>query len=144
MASTNKFLITLGDGADPEVFAHPCGANARSVKFTNNLGEEVTLDCDDPLGQPASIERWLESQDTSLSISGRLKRESRDTWRAWSDDAAIKNIRVELDNNVTDAGGFWELPAYLQNFDLSAEGKATVSFTAEIVGAGKRVWTAAT
>lgn len=146
---TDKFLISLGDGATPtEAFAHPCGANARSVTFTNNLGEEVTLDCSDPVGQPAAIQRWMESQDTSLTISGRVARESWDTWRAWADaasyEAAIKNIRIEVDNNATDGGGFWELPAVLQSLELGTEGKSTVSFTAQIVGAGRRIWTDAT
>lgn len=138
---TDQLLITLGDGGGPEVFAHPCGANARNVTFTNNLGEEVTLDCADPLGTAAAIQRWVESQDTTISISGRVARESWDTWRAWMDDATPKNIRVEVDNLLANGGGYWELPAYLQQFEMGAEGKGTMSFTASIVGAGRRVWT---
>lgn len=145
---TDKLLITLGNGADPEVFAHPCGANTRSVTFTNNLGEETTLDCTDPLGQPAAIQRWMESQDTSLSIAGRVARESWETWRSWADSASyeesVRNIRIEVDNSADDGGGYWALPAILQSFEFSTEGKSTMSFTAEIVGAGRRVWTAAT
>lgn len=143
---TDKMLISLGDGGDPtETFAHPCGANARNVTFTNNLGEETTLDCTDPIGQPAAIQRWIESQDSAISISGRVARESWDTWRQWIDapnnEAAVKNVRVELDNNVTDGGGYWLIPMLPQNFELGTEGKSTVSFSVDLVASGRRVWT---
>ncbi len=141
---TNRFLIMLGDGATPtETFSHPCGANARSVTLTNNTGEEVTLDCTDPLGAPAALKRWTESQDTSMSISGRVAKESFATWRAWADSGDVKNIRVMIDETGADGGGYWTLPAILQGFEMGTEGKATMTFSADIVGAGSRTWTAA-
>lgn len=138
---TNKFIITLGNGADPEVFAFPCGANARSVKFTNNTGEEVLLDCTDPVGAPAAISRWVESQDGSMNISGRVSTEAFATWRGWADDASIKNVRAELQESAANGGGHWEMPAILQSFEMGAEGSSTATFTAEIVAAGARTWT---
>jgi len=141
---SNSFIITLGDGGDPETFAFPCGANARSVTLSNNLGEEVTLDCTDPVGAPAAIQRWLESQDTSISISGRVSTEGFATWRAWADDGGTKNIRIEALNTSALGGGHWELPAICQSLEISAEGSSTAAFSADIVGAGARTWTAAT
>lgn len=138
---SKSFIITLGDSGDPETFSFPCGANARSVTFTNNLGEEVTLDCTDPVGAPAAIQRWLESQDTSLSISGRVSTEAFPTWRTWADTAATKNIRIEALNSASEGGGHWELPAIISSFEISSEGSATAAFSAEIVGAGARTWT---
>lgn len=143
-----SMLILLGDGATPtEGFAFPCGANARSVTFTNNTGETVVLDCADPDGQVAAIERWIESQDTQLSISGTVAKEAFATWRAWADateNDGVKNVRVTILNSAADGGGYWELPAILQSFEKSREGKAVTQFTATIVGAGRRTWTAAT
>ena len=142
---TSKFLILLGDGATPtEAFAWPCGANARSVTFQNNTGETVVLDCTDPAGEVAAMKRWVESQDTNLTISGRLAIEALPMWRAWADDAVIKNIRAVVDESAANNGGYWQLPAILQTFEISAEDKATATFTATIVGAGRRVWTDAT
>ncbi|MCH2096732.1 MAG: phage tail protein [Rhodobacteraceae bacterium] len=140
-------LILLGDGGDPETFGWPCGANARSVKFINNTGEESILDCDDPNGEPAVILRWIESQDTQLTISGRVAVEALSMWRSWADaedNGGVKNIRSEIQNGSGGAGGFHTLPAILQDFEISREGKASSTFTATIVAAGKRVWTAAT
>lgn len=140
---SRSFLIMLGDGATPtEAFAFPCGANARSVSFTNNLGEETVLDCDDPLGELAAIQRWIESQDTSLTISGRVaKGDSIAMWREWIDDGVQKNIRVMFDESAADGGGYYTLAAYLQQLEWGSEGKGTATFTATIMGSGPRVWT---
>ena len=141
---SNHLLILLGNGATPEVFAHPCGASAQSVKFTNNIGEETVLDCADPLGAMAAIKRWTESQDTEITISGRVAVESFATYREWSDGGAEKNIRIEILNTTELGGGFYTLPAILQDWEPGREGKGTVAFSATIVGSGQRVWTDAT
>lgn len=138
---TRRFLIQLGDGASPETFAFPCGANARSVTFTNNLGEETVLDCADPLGELAAIQRWIESQDTSIEISGRVAKTHIAVWRNWSDTGSEKNIRVNIDESSADGGGYYELAAYLQQLEWGTEGKGTMTFTASIMGSGPRVWT---
>lgn len=139
---TSKFVILLGNGATPtEVFAWPCGAEARSVSFTNSTGETVVLDCTDPTGVMAAMKRWTESQDTSITISGRVSIEAFPTWRAWADSGDVKNIRVVLDEPAANNGGYWSLPAILQQLELGQEGKSTATFSATIVGAGRRSWT---
>lgn len=140
---SRRFLILLGDGASPETFAFPCGANARSVTFTNNLGEETVLDCDDPLGELAAIQRWIESQDTSLEISGRVAKGSIQVWRDWVDGGSEKNIRIQFDEAAADGGGYYTVAAYLQQLQWGSEGKGTATFTATIMGSGSRVWTPA-
>ena len=138
---TGRMLILLGDGASPEVFSYPCGASTRSVTYTNNTGEEVTLDCDDPLDTPAAVQRWSESQDTQMSISGRVATESLAMWRSWADAGTAKNVRIQWDHEAGDGGGYHELPAILQSLEMGVEGKATATFSATIVAAGKRTWT---
>ena len=140
---SRKFLILLGDGAPTtEIFAFPCGANARSVTLKNNLGEDTVLDCDDPLGAPAAIQRFLESQDTTMSISGRVaKGDSLAQWRAWADDGVEKNIRIMFDETSADGGGYYTVPAFLETLEWASEGKSSATFTASIMGSGTRVWT---
>ncbi|WP_392338860.1 phage tail tube protein [Loktanella salsilacus] len=140
---TRKFIIMLGDGITPtETFAFPCGANARSVTLKNNLGEDVVLDCDDPLGAPAAIQRFLESQDTTMSISGRVaKGDSLEMWRTWADAGTEKNIRIMFDEAVTDGGGYYTVPAFLETLEWGSEGKSSATFTAAIMGSGPRAWT---
>lgn len=141
---TKNFTILLGDGGGTEVFAWPCGATARSVTFTNNTGEDTVLDCTDPTGEMAALARWVESQDTQVTISGRVAISSFPTWRAWSDDASTKNIRIVIDESAANNGGYWSLPAILQSLEIGAENSATATISATIVGAGRRTWTAAT
>lgn len=139
---TTRLVIQLGDGGDPtETFSFTCGANSFGVTLTNNLGENSALDCTNPLDVPASIVRYLETQDTSATISGMVTTEAWPTWRDWADDASEKNIRVLLDESAADNGGYWSLPAYCQQMELTKEGSSKVSFTATIVGAGQRTWT---
>ncbi|TMV07315.1 phage tail tube protein [Arenibacterium halophilum] len=140
---TRSFLILLGDGGDPETFAFPCGSNARSVTLTNNLGEETVLDCEDPLGELAAIQRWIESQDTQVSISGRVAKGSITEWREWVDSGDERNIRIQYDEPSGDGGGYYTLAAYLQQLEWGSEGKGTVTVSATIMGSGPRVWTPA-
>jgi hypothetical protein len=140
---TTRLIVQLGNGATTEVFAHTCGANAYNIKLTNNLGENVVLDCDDPLDVPGVIIRHLESQDTSVSISGMVTTQAWTTWRTWADDGTEKNIRIMLDESLANSGGYWTLPAFLGELELVKESSGKVQFTATITGAGQRVWTPA-
>ncbi len=142
---TTRLVIQLGDGGSPtETFGFTCGARTFGITLTNNLGENSALDCDNPLDVPASIVRHLETQDTSVTISGMVTTEAWPTWREWADSAVEKNIRIILDESAANNGGYWELPAYCQNFEIDKEGSAKATFTATISGAGQRVWTDAT
>lgn len=140
---TSKFLIHIGDGATPtEAFAWLCGAKARSATFTNNTGETEVLDCDDPAGNPAVLQRWVMSQDTNIEISGNIAITAIPTLQAWADGTDPKNIRIVIDETGANNGGYWELPAILNELKFgqeSATDKAT--FEAKIVGAGRRTWT---
>ena len=112
---TTRLIVQLGDGATPtEAFAHTCGANTFGITLTNNLGENTVLDCDNPLDVPASIVRHLESQDTSVTISGMVTIEAWPTWRAWADDGSEKNIKILLDDAAIDNGGPWNCTAELR------------------------------
>lgn len=137
---TTRLIIQLGNGGNPEEFAFTCGANTFGVTLTNNLGEVLALDCDSPLDLPAAITRHLESQDTSVSISGTVARKAWSTWRGWADDGLAKNIKMMLDESAADGGGHWIVPAILQQLELSKEGAKVVQFSASISGAGRRVW----
>lgn len=140
---TTKLIIQVGDGDDPEVFAHTCGALTFGVNLTNNLGESTVLDCTDPLTVVPAITRHLESQDTTATISGTVATTAWPTWRAWADAGTAKNIKLLLDESAANNGGYWILPAILQQLELNKEGAGRVNFTATISGAGRRTWTPA-
>lgn len=142
---TKRLIVQLGDGGTPtETFAHTCGANTFGITLTNNLGENTALDCDNPLDVPAAIVRHLESQDTSVTISGMVTTEAWPTWRAWADEGTEKNIKILLDEPAAKNGGHWILPALLGSVEFSKESNGKVTFSATISGAGQRVWADAT
>ena len=69
---TTRLIVQLGDGDDPEVFAHTCGANTFGISLANNLGENIMLDCDDPLDVPAAIVRHLAGLELSKQNNGKV------------------------------------------------------------------------
>ncbi len=142
---THQLLIHIGDGATPtEAFTWLCGAKARSVTFKNNLGEDEVLDCADPTGSVAVIQRFLQSQDTTLQISGKVAKSAIPTLRAWADTGAAKNIRIVIDELLADNGGYWSLAAFCETLELSQDSaQDSTAFTATIMGSGTRSWTAA-
>ncbi|MFQ6553395.1 phage tail tube protein [Aestuariibius insulae] len=141
---SGDFLILLGDGGDPETFGFPCGATVRSVTFGKTTGEETLLDCDDPVGAAAAVSRWVEGSDTNLSISGRVAKQFFEQWRAFADDPeGRRNVRVEVYSATAGEGGHWDVPAILTEFEMGAEGKGTMTFSATLAGAASRSWTAA-
>ena len=141
--TTHKLLVKLGDGGDPETFGHVCGANSRDISFTNSFDETALLDCDDPLNAAIAVQRSLESQDTQVTLSGRIAKTSLATWRGWADAGDTKNVQILIDEAGADGGGDWTVPAVLSEFNMTVEGKKTIEFTATIMGTGPRVWTAA-
>ena len=74
-----KLLIKLGDGADPEVFAQPCGMTSKSLTFSKNTGETLVVDCDDE-DQVTWLERNAESLSASVSGDGVLAASSIQPW----------------------------------------------------------------
>lgn len=143
--TTRRLIIQLGNGATPtELFGYPCGVNSYTVSMTNNLGEETLIDCDTPLDTPAAILRYLETQDTQVQMQGQLDRTHLAVWRTWSDGAVIRNIRIRIDETGAAGGGYWQLPAIMSAFELVKENSGIVTISATLMGAGQRVWTAAT
>jgi hypothetical protein len=141
---TTRLVIQLGDGATPtEAFAHTCGANTFGISLTNNFGETTMLDCASPLDVPAVVIRHLESQDTTVTISGKVTKTSWATWRAWADTATTKNIKIFFDETGANGGGHWIVSAVLTGVEINKEGSGTVDFTASIAGTGARAWTSA-
>jgi len=141
---TNRFLILVGNGATPtEVFGAPCGVTVRNATFANTISEWLVMDCDDPLDYMPTMQRVVTSQDTSLEISGRLARTALPIWRAWSDSGAARNIRVLIEETAANNGGYWQLPALLTSLQIGQESLDGATISAQIAGAGRRVWTAA-
>lgn len=126
----SKILIKVGDGADPETFAHPCLINTtRSVEITAQTTTIILPDCDDQ-----DAVGWQETDKTGLSapISGEgvLDLASVQAYYEWAASPDPKNVEIE----VGGSGGVKLSGAYhLTSFSVSGERteRVTCSLTLE-------------
>jgi len=95
----SQFLIQLGNGAVPEVFASPCGLNSRGFSRTAATNDTNVPDCDNP-DAPSWLDRDVVSLAAALSGSGVVADEDYDVWNTWWESGVSKNIKVTLGTRV--------------------------------------------
>lgn len=141
-AKFGKMLVKLGDGADPEVFAAPCGLTSKSITFSKNLTEVDLPDCDDP-----DAETWLgrDVQNLSASISGDgiLPAGAVETY--WNAFKSPESINVEISIEYSTGTMLWEGAMHLESFEPNAEkgGRVQASISLQSDGELTGTWTAA-
>lgn len=114
-------LVQIGDGADPEVFAHDCLINAtRGFEVSAEMAVSQVANCSDPSAPHKTIRR-TRSTDSRVPFSGMLHATSAKVWLDWAQGGQPKNIQVK--QNVTGANGGWTAAgAYLlENFSVSGD-----------------------
>lgn len=137
----SKYLIQLGDGAEPEVFSKPCGLKARTFSLENTPSEVALLDCDDE-SLPMTIRRVTVSRSGTVSGEGAMEPGELATWRTWSMSGAAKNVRILVDLPAADGGGYYQGPFLLTRFEnVSSKEEGVVTFSVEMVTAGAYSWT---
>lgn len=140
-ASTLKFsgfLVQLGDGASPEVYASPCGLNSRSFNRTAATNDTNVPDCDDP-DAPTDVERDVVSLSREISGSGVMATESFTVWQAWYDSADPRTCRV-YPKGLT--GGYYEGDFILSSFNLAATLGEKVNIDVTLQSDGACPWNA--
>ena len=138
----SKFLIQLGDGADPEVFTAPCALNTKGIALSGQANEFEVDDCDDP-DAPTWIERVMRSLSGEVTGEGTLAMESWNTWNAWFTSGLEKNIRVKLDETGANNGGYFSMSAVLSSLALTAQQRGLAQISVTLQSNGAIVWTAA-
>lgn len=112
--------ILIGDGADPEVFAAPCGFT--SLTLTVNIETNTTNvpDCEDP-----ELPAWLISDEVSKQMvvggQGVLDTDAMQIWRDWLLEGGERNVRWSTDGSAANGGGYFEAPGILTTFEESGE-----------------------
>lgn len=140
-----KLLVQIGDGGNPELFAHDCLINTeRSFSVSKSTNTFAVIDCDNP-DDPAWVERVADELSATISGSGVLHTSSLSTWFGYVNSPDSVNIRILL-NGVTAADGGGHFAGKYQITALELQGnrgdKTTVSVTLENDGA--TTWVAAT
>jgi len=125
-----KFLVLVGDGASPEVFAAPCGFTDRSLDMNSETNSTDVPDCDNP-DAPVWSEKSIKTLSATVTGQGVLAQEAHATWREWFFSGAPRNVRVKIDLTGAQGGGYYEGSAILTQFkvDSSYGDKVKVSVT---------------
>lgn len=132
----SKIMIKVGDGADPEVFAHPCLINAsRSIQTSATTVDSVIPDCADQEA-PAWTEREKDALSVTITGEGVMDASSTDEYYAWLTQAAAKNIQAVVNNGgganeYTLSGQF-----HLTEFQISGERKERAQVSITLVSTG--------
>lgn len=135
----SKLLLLLGNGADPEVFAAPCGLNARGINFSKETSDSTVPDCDDP-EKPSWQERSVVSLSGTISGSGILALEALPTWREFFFSTDPKTVRVKLDAPLADNGGYWEGLFHCTSFNINGPNGEKIGVEIELQNDGEVLW----
>lgn len=140
-----SLLVQLGDGADPEVFAHDCLINAaRGIQFQSETSRQTIPDCTNP---EALAWQSLSKDGLTATINGEgmLHTSSVPDWDAWfsSDDA--KNARVLLNGVAAGkGGGHWAGAFKLTGWTINGERRQKATVTVTLESHGPVTWVDAT
>lgn len=141
--SASKLYISMGDGADPEVFTAPCGLTSRGIAFSKETNDITVPDCDSP-DDPAWTERGVRTLSAEVSGSGILAAEALPTW--WGAYASTEsfNVRVGLNAPAADNGGYWAGRMHLTAFGVTGDLGDKVQVSATLINDGELTWVDAT
>lgn len=121
-----EILVQIGDGEDPEVFAHDCLINAeRGINRTASTRVLTVPNCTDP-SKPDKTVRVADATDSVISGAGKLHRESVLPW--------MQRVGKTVNVRVRVAGSWRVAGAYIVSaFNLTgaARDHATCSVTLE-------------
>lgn len=132
-ASTLKFstfLIKLGNGATPEVFAAPCGLNSRGFSRTAATNDTNVPDCDNP-DAPSWLERDVVSLSGQMTGAGVVADEDFDVWNDWFESGVSKNVQITLGTRT------WAGAAILAKLDITGNRGQRVNFSATLDSDGE-------
>jgi len=131
-ARASQLLVQIGNGADPEIFAHPCLINsARGFTLTAGTSQVSIPDCDDP-----DLLQWLGTEKTSLSgsISGAGTLHVPNTkefhQKLVSPDSFTCRVRLNLPG--AQGGGYWEGKFQLTSFAVTGDRTSDNTVTCDI------------
>lgn len=137
-----QLLVQIGNGANPEVFAHDCLINTdRGIAFSSDENTQNVPDCDDP-ELPAWVERNKDGLQAVINGSGMLHTASVETFFNWMNSDDAKNVRV-LMNGVSGAngGGYFAGAFKLTSFEITATRNEKVTCSLTLGNDGPVTWT---
>lgn len=94
-ARFGKFLVKLGSGTGPIVYAAPCGFTSKSLTLSKDLTEIVIPDCEDP-DAASWVGRDVNSLSAAVNGQGVLASEALETWTDAYDSVEPVPVKIEI------------------------------------------------
>lgn len=134
-----QLYIKIGNGADPQVFTHPCLINAkRGIKFQSNANEIVVPDCDNP-DDPAWTQVIKDGLKAMIDGAGMLDAAAVPSYDAWFRGSTPKDVQVWLGTK-----GYWEGAFQLTGWEVNGERNGYADASISLQSDGEvAAWTAA-
>lgn len=132
--SGKNLLVKVGNGADPEVFAAPCGLTTRGINFSKETNDTTVPDCDDP-DLPSWTERDARTLAATVSGSGILAVEALPTWRGFFMSTDTKNCQIWVGTS-----GYFEGAFHCTSFNVTGEIGNKVQVEIELQNDGEVTW----
>jgi hypothetical protein len=137
-----KLLILIGDGAQPEVFTHPCLINTtRGITFVTNMTETEVPDCASP-ATPAKIVRKAKSIDFSVTGAGKVDKTSVLAYIQWLNAAVAKNAKITQSETAPNGGWVGTGKLLLKDFAITGDRGDYQEVSLTLVPAGTFTWAA--
>lgn len=129
----SALYIKVGDGASPEVFAHPCLINTkRGIQFQSSTNKIIVPDCDNP-DDPAWTEAVKDSLSATINGAGTLDNDVEviTFYDSWLRDPDPRNVQVWLGTV-----GYWAGAFNLTNFEIGGDRGVLADVTIALESAG--------
>lgn len=126
-----QLYIKVSNGADPEVFTHPCLINTkRGIQFQSSTNKAIVPDCENP-DDPAWSEAVKDALSALINGAGTLDTSDVAGYDAWFRSPEPKNVQVWLGQM-----GHWDGAFHLTNFEITGDrgGLAETSISLESAG----------
>jgi hypothetical protein len=95
VATFGDMKVELGNGANPEVFAAPCGFDTKALNLTATASEANIPPCNSP-DTPGWTARGVSAFSAEITSSGVMAVEDSAMWSAWLLSGLPKNVKVTV------------------------------------------------
>ena len=134
------FVVKLGNGASPEVFAAPCAFTSRSLSLTKAVSETNVPDCSDDDATTWTLRRATYKSAT-VTGEGVLAMGNLDEWRAFFEGDDPVNCEVEFVESAANNGGYYRGPFHLTDLNVSGTKGELAMISVTLQSAGALTWT---
>jgi hypothetical protein len=131
VAKGTSLLIKVGNGAQTEVFAHPCMINtSRSVSFDAAVNSDNVEDCANP-DNPATVHTFKSARSFSIDGAGKLDAGDTRDWIGYLASPDPVNVQVWLGATM-----LVQAPVQVTKFAITGGNHANAEVSISLVSDG--------